>query len=214
MTSLMGVTPDLRLARMLSVASIALVACRPSGGQGLVDAGAVQVSPSPPASAPPTLYAGPGAVPYLQLLARGTQNYTCLFADGGGAAWGPAVPEATLYDPDGGTVGRHFGGPTWEWTADQSSFVGSKVVADGFASIPSPDDAGVDVPWLLLPRKVGTDAGMLGPAIFVQRLKTEGGVVTNQPSSCDAVAADGGRTVKVPYRATYVFYRSMGRSTG
>lgn len=162
------------------------------------------------ASAPPTLYAGPGAVPYLQVLARGTQNYTCLRTDGGGAAWGPAVPEAALYLPDGGAVGRHFGGPSWEWTADRSSFVGSKVAADGFVSIPSPDDAGVNVPWLLLPKKTGTDAGMLGPAIFVQRLKTEGGVVTNQPASCDALAADGGRTVKVPYRATYVFYRSAG----
>jgi hypothetical protein len=51
---------------------------------------------------------------------------------------------------------------------------------------------------------------MLGQATFVQRLNTQGGMVTNQPLACDAAAADAGRVVLVPYRATYVFYRSAG----
>ncbi len=198
-----------KLAWMALAASTACLACHASSHASIDaprDAGARAALAKPSESAASSLYPGPGAVAYLQVLARGTQNYTCVLTDGG-AAWGPAAPEAILY-LDGGAVGRHFGGPTWEWTADRSTFVGSKLAADGFVSLPSPDDAGVNVPWLVLGKKAGTDAGMLGPAIFVQRLKTEGGVATNQPSLCDGAAADGGRTVKVPYRATYVFYRS------
>ena len=196
-------------ARMLCLASCALAACHPSSTPERPDAG-IPFSSPPPASTPPSLYAGPGATPFLQVLARGTQTYTCVFTDGGSAAWGAAVPDATLDAalPGGGAVGRHFAGPTWEWAADKSTFVGSKVAAEGFASIPSPDDAGANVPWLLLPRKTGTDGGMLAPATFVQRLNTQGGMVTNQPLGCDAAAADAGRVVRVPYRATYVFYRN------
>ncbi len=183
----------LKLAWMSCVASHCLVACHPAASSAGVDAGVAPsaTKPSAPVDAVSTLYV-PGAEPFLQVLARGTQNYTCLLGDGG-PAWGPAVPDAILYDADGGAVGKHFAGPTWVWTADQSSFVGSKVAAEGFASIPSPDDAGVDVPWLRLPRKNGTkaagEAGMLGSATFVQRVNTQGGVVTNQALGCDACSA-------------------------
>ena len=47
------------------------------------------------------------------------------------------------------------------------------------------DNPGIDAPWLLLPKKAGSDAGVLGPAAFVQRLHTKGGAVGNQPRACD-----------------------------
>jgi hypothetical protein len=148
----------------------------------------------------------------MELFARGTQNYACRAVAGGDAgafAWSAAVPDAELFaggpdcGPDGGLVGRHFAGPTWEWTADQSSFVGDKASA---VAVPAPDRA--SVPWLLLHRKSGSGAGRLGAIKLVERLDTVGGLVTQQDAGCTAAAADAGLVVKVPYRATYVFFET------
>jgi Protein of unknown function (DUF3455) len=161
-----------------------------------------------PTGLPPALDVGPTLVPAIQVWARGTQRYTCVSAaNGTGAAWSAAVPDAVLYQcgADGGEVGTHFAGPTWKWTADSSTFVGSK--AAGFVSVPSPEDAGFDIPWLRLPRGGGSDGGVLGPIRFVQRVETRGGLVTHQAAACDSRAADAGLVVSVPYSATYIFYR-------
>ncbi len=168
-------------------------------------------SEAPVAPPPPTgtasLYPGPRTEPYVRVKARGTQSYTCTLVDGI-PTWSPAVPDATLYEdrPDGGVVGRHFAGPTWEWAADESAFVGSTSADDGFVKVPSPDDPALDIPWLLVPRKTGSDAGVLGPALFVQRLHTKGGAVGNQPKACEAASV--GLKVKIPYSTVYVFYRA------
>jgi Protein of unknown function (DUF3455) len=171
---------------------------------------AEKIAPPSPSSdsatSPALLYPGAGMIPYLQVIGRGTQTYTCALSDAG-AAWSAGVPDAILEGPDGRPVGTHFEGPTWKWTADESLFVGSRAAAEGFVAAPSPDDAGIDIPWLLLPRKAGTDAGVMGSARFVQRVNTRGGAVSNQPLGCDLAAA--GRRVAVPYSATYIFYESL-----
>src|SRR5258708_20443389 len=41
--------------------------------------------------------------------ARGVQIYTW-----DGSSWGPAVPDATLFDEEGEVVPTHFAGPTWK----------------------------------------------------------------------------------------------------
>src|SRR5581483_4692777 len=155
----------LRTCCLVSVSALVLLACPPKTEPPKSEVAAPPPGPvPPPPQATAKLFPGPGAEPYLKVRAQGTQSYACLQSDGG-PAWGPAVPEAMLYDlQDGGLVGRHLigsAGPTWEWTADHSFFVGSKSIVDGFASAPSPDDAGADLPWLLLPRKTGSDAGVL-----------------------------------------------------
>jgi hypothetical protein len=157
------------------------------------------------AELPVALRPGTAGAPLLQVSARGTQNYSCVVLDGG-PAWSPAVPDAVLYacQTNGGGVGTHFAGPTWRWNGDGSTFVGSK--SAGFVSLPSPDDPAHDVPWLLLPRKAGSDAGILAGARFVQRVGTVGGVAADADAGCDRAAAAAGLTVQVPYRATYIFY--------
>ena len=168
---------------------------------------------APGTQVPPALQPS-GMGPYFWLTARGTQNYKCAFADAGSAAWSAAVPEAVLYYPGTEKVfGRHFAGPTWEKDDDQSAFAGSKAATDGFVALPSPEDAGFDIPWLLVPKKSASDGGVFAPALFIQRLDTEGGLVTNQPQACDAKAADAGLSVKVPYRAKYVLLRAIGAET-
>ncbi|MBS2030683.1 MAG: DUF3455 domain-containing protein [Deltaproteobacteria bacterium] len=163
-----------------------------------------------PANIPDALDAGPNVHPAIQVFGQGTQNYTCVLVDAGTPvpAWSAAVPEANLYecDADGGAlVGTHFGGPTWQWDFDGSTFVGDKPHG---TSVASPDDPPTDVAWLLLPRKGGSDAGVMSTIVYAQRVSTVGGQVGNQDAGCDFAAADAGLVVKVPYSATYIFYES------
>jgi Protein of unknown function (DUF3455) len=145
----------------------------------------------------------PGTMaPVLRWFARGTQNYTCTARpDGTGVEWKLTAPEATLYassDPGAAEVGTHGAGPSWV-ASDESRFVGDATRAKKVAS-PDPGS----IPWLLVPKKDGVIAGTLGGVDFVQRLDTVGG----QPPSTGCDAATVGAQVKVPYTATYVFYRA------
>ncbi len=60
------------------------------------------------------------------------------------------------------------------------------------------------VAWLLIPKKEGDALGTLGGVEYVQRVDTVGGLPP--PTGCDPGTV--GATVKVPYSATYVFYRA------
>jgi hypothetical protein len=59
------------------------------------------------------------------------------------------------------------------------------------------------VPWLLMPCKDNGLAGALQGVHFVQRVETHGGAAP--ASGCDQATL--GAETKVPYTATYVFYR-------
>jgi hypothetical protein len=196
-----------------AVGGLALAACGSTTGGGMsggTTGGYVAGQPDPscisvPFGIPAALDAGPDVHVGIQVYGSGTQNYTCGLVDAGLAGWGAAVPEANLYQcgPDGGQVGTHFAGPTWEWTADSSTFVGNKPTD---VSVASPDDAGSDIPWLLLPKKSGTDAGVMGAVAYASRIETVGGQVALSDAGCDLAAADAGLVVKIPYNATYIFY--------
>ncbi len=170
------------------------------------DAGSDGGCISVPANLPSALDAPSGVHPFIEVYGSGTQNYTCVLTDAGSAAWGAAVPAAQLQECDatGADVGMHSAGPTWTWTSDNSDFVGNKPAGTSAAS---PDDPVNDIPWLLLPKKAGTDAGTLGPALYVQRVNTSGGVIFPD-AGCDEGAADAGYTVSVPYHANYIFYEA------
>ena len=151
---------------------------------------------------PSALEAPATAVPALRWFAHGTQNYTCTAkADGTGSEWKLTAPEATLYaGPEAGAqaVGTHGAGPSWVAT-DGSRFVGNAAAASKAAS-PEPGS----VAWLLVPKKEGAPTGTLSGMEYVQRVDTHGGQAPS--TGCDATTV--GTMVKVPYSATYIFYRA------
>jgi hypothetical protein len=112
-----------------------------------------------------------------------------------GAKWGPAVPDATLYDDDGNIVASHFAGPTWK------SNSGSEVVG----ALP-PKAVVMDtnsIAWLRLeavPERTH-GPGIFANTTFIQRVNTVGG---KQPSEA---GTEVGQVAKVPYTADYFFYR-------
>lgn len=154
---------------------------------------------APPENVPAALRAPAGQVAYLETLAEGVQIYECKpKADQSGAhEWSFRAPEATLMRRDGQRVGKHYAGPTWESDADKSSVVGAVKARD-----PGPDANAI--PWLLLDAKSNAGSGVFAQTRSIQRLYTAGGVAPKQPCG----AGNVGEVARVPYTATYYFYRS------
>jgi len=125
--------------------------------------------------------------------ATGFQVYTCK-NDGGKYGWTLKGPDAELFDKAGKAVGRHFAGPTWEWS-DKSQVIG-KVAA----SAPSPDAD--SIPWLLLAATRHSGEGVLSKVTNIQRLNTKGGKAP--AGGCDA--AHEGQETRAAYMADYFFY--------
>lgn len=135
----------------------------------------------------------------LQAKGDGVQIYTCADSPGG-AKWTLTGPDAKLLDAAGKTIGSHFAGPTWK--LDNGGQVQGALVA----SKPSPE-AG-SVAWLLLRAKPGTGTGSLADVALVRRTETHGGVA---PALGCTGSPDAGKTVRVPYTATYTFYTDSTR---
>ena len=102
-----------------------------------------------------------------------------------------AKPIATLL-VDGKTVGRHYAGPTWEFS-DGSAVTGK--VADT-----APGATANDIAWLKLDVVSHRGSGLLGDVTTVQRINTQGG---KPDGPCD----QRGSFKSVPYSADYVFLR-------
>ena len=133
--------------------------------------------------------AAPGETLVMTLHAQGEQIYECKAEESGKLAWVFREPTATLM-LDGKTVGRHFGGPTWELT--DGSLVSGKVAGRAPGLTPA------DIPLLKLDAapKAG---GWLASVKTIQRLNTKGGVAEG---SCETA----GVLLSVPYAADYAFY--------
>jgi hypothetical protein len=137
------------------------------------------------------------SVVLLKAQASGVQIYTWQAKPSEGKTpqsyqWVFKAPEADLSGSDGGKIGRHYAGPTWE------AVDGSKVVGGLIASASSPGN----IPWLLLAAKTTTGKGQFSNVTYVERVFTSGGAA---PKS-GADAAHAGTQVRVPYTATYIFY--------
>ena len=130
----------------------------------------------------------------MQAKGDGVQIYTCTQATEG-LKWVLKGPDAKLLDAGGTVIGTHFAGPTWKLND------GGTVQGQMVASQKSPDAN--SVPWLLLHAKPGTAAGSLGAVTFIRRTETHGGVA---PATECQDAGDLGKTMQVPYTATYTFY--------
>lgn len=158
-------------------------------------AAACAAPPTIPA-APAALQPPPGQLPTQVLHARGVQIYECAAVANrpGDYAWAFKAPEAELTDATGRTLGKHYGGPSWE--APDGSLIVGKLRAR---------DAGPDpraIPWLLLDASSTGRDGAFSRVRSIQRLQTVGGLAPAEP--CDATHA--AQVARVPYRAVYVFF--------
>lgn len=134
---------------------------------------------------------------FLRLRARGTQIYTCQRDAAGAWAYALKAPEAELLDDRCARVGTHFAGPTWALQVDGSQLSGKKL-----AEAPAPQSDAIS--WLLVATTPASPTGMLAPATHIQRVDTVGGKAPSE--GCDE--AHPGHEVAVPYRATYLYFRS------
>jgi len=162
-------------------------------GLALISAAAlVRVSASAQ-DVPPQLKPPEGQPLIAEAHAKGFQIYSCK-NDGSGYTWTLKGPEAELFDKAGKAIGRHFEGPTWEWS-DRSQVTGKMVT-----SAPSPDAD--SIPWLLLAATGHSGDGVLALVSSIQRLNTKGGKAP--AGGCDA--AHLGQETRAAYSADYLFY--------
>jgi hypothetical protein len=132
---------------------------------------------------------------YLEALATGVQIYECSRKPDSTYEWAFKAPEASLADRSGHSLGKHYAGPTWE--ANDGSSVAGEVKAKDPGPTPSA------IPWLLLTAKANTGPGTLAAARSIQRVATAGGVAPAEPCT----EANLKQVARVPYTATYYFYR-------
>jgi hypothetical protein len=167
-------------------------------GVAALAATACSAPPTRPApNVPESIRAPASQVLFWEARATGVQIYECAARTDQPATfeWTFRAPEANLVDSVGKPIGRHYGGPTWEAND------GSKVVAEVKGRAPAPDAAAI--PWLLLGTKSVVGRGVLTQTASIQRVDTSGGLAPGLP--CNAENAT--RMARVPYTATYYFFR-------
>lgn len=152
---------------------------------------------SPP-QVPADLRPPSGEVLFLEASAAGVQIYECVLKPGQAATyeWIFRGPQAALVDSSGRSLGKHYAGPTWE-SNDGSSVVGEVKARDSGPSANA-------IPWLLLTAKATAGSGAFSPTTSIQRLRTVGGITPSEACS----AANAAQIARVPYTATYYFYRA------
>lgn len=148
---------------------------------------------------PDKLAAPAGEQKVSTLYVRGSQIYRCqATADPVQGEWVFQAPEGDLYTDAALTqlAGRHYDGPSWQ------ALDGSVVIGRVKASDPGPD--ATSIAWLLLEGRAGNDKpGLLAGVTSVQRVDTRGGKLAE--TRC--AAAQLGSTQRMPYTATYHFFR-------
>jgi len=150
-----------------------------------------------PPEVPQPLRPPAGQTAFVEALAAGVQIYECAPKAGAPSTfeWTFRAPEAALVDRAGRPVGKHYAGPTWE------SIDGSTVVGEIKARDPGPDKSAI--PWLLLAAKSTSGSGLFSQARSIQRVQTTGGIAPAQVCASD----NAKQVARVPYTATYYFYR-------
>lgn len=164
----------------------------------LAVSGCMSIPTIAPPEVPANLRAPSGEVLFLEARASGVQIYECALRPGQPPTyeWTFRGPEAVLVDPSGRSLGKHYAGPTWQ-SNDGSSVVGAVTASD-------PGPAANAIPWLLLATKTTAGSGTFSATTSIQRVRTVGGVAPSAACS----AANTAQIARVPYTATYYFYRS------
>jgi hypothetical protein len=132
----------------------------------------------------------------LDTQAKGVQIYVCKAkAKTTKYEWTLKAPEAILFNSnDGTTIGKHYGGPTWE-ANDRS-----KVVGKIKARVNPPNKN--TIPWLLLTAKSHVGDGIFSKVNYIQRVDTTGGKAPTSGCNSNQINAE----TRVNYTATYYFY--------
>lgn len=133
----------------------------------------------------------PGASTVATFEAAGAQIYACSKNAKGALEWTFREPIASLLQ-DGKTVGRHFAGPTWEFT--DATLVAAK------PSAKAPGKTAKDVAWLKLAIVEAAKSGPAAGAAQILRINTKGGAF-------EGACAQEGELHVEPYTATYVFVK-------
>lgn len=126
--------------------------------------------------------------------ATGFQIYVCRFDVEGKTGWVLKAPEAQLFDQQGNSIGKHFGGPTWQHND------GSQITARMAARMNAPVQSAI--PWLLLNVTGHTGSGVLSGVTTIQRINTAGGLAPAEGCSATNLEAE----FKSSYTADYYFY--------
>jgi hypothetical protein len=127
----------------------------------------------------------------LVVHATGAQIYECKLDASGAMNWVFREPIATLIR-DGGTIGHHYVGPTWELTNGE--------LVQGKQSAAAPGANPGDVALLKLDVAEHRGNGVLKDAKLVLRLNTRGGVLKGECLKAGELRAE-------PYSADYAFLR-------
>lgn len=169
--------------RLIAIAALAILA------------GCATTQPLAPPDVPAALRAPAGQFLYLEALADGVQIYECSQRPDSAYEWAFKAPEASLADRSGHPLGRHYAGPTWE-SSDGSTVVGEVKARDA-----GPRSSAI--PWLLLAAKANNGSGTFAAAGSIQRVATVGGLAPTEACT----GANLKQVARVPYTATYYFYR-------
>jgi hypothetical protein len=138
----------------------------------------------------------------LAFMARATgyQIYVCRPDAQGKPAWTLKAPEAELFDEQGNSIGRHFGGPTWELND------GSQITGKMAAKADAPDPKAI--PWLLVTVTGHSGSGKLSGVTSIQRVNTVAGLAPESlaPAAQECTAQSGEVEFRSSYSADYYFY--------
>jgi hypothetical protein len=186
---MLNAVPRMRSSLLLAYAlAAALLAVGGCASAPTITAPEVPAALRPPA----------GEMLFLEARGSGVQIYECAPKPDRPVtyAWIFRGPEAALVDSSGHSMGKHYAGPTWE-SNDGSSVVGKVQAQD-------PGPSANAIPWLLLTAKATAGSGTFSVTTSIQRLKTVGGVAPSE--ACGA--SNAAQVARVPYTATYYFYRA------
>jgi hypothetical protein len=149
---------------------------------------------------PDSIQAPAGEELILMARATGFQIYVCRPDANGKPAWTLKAPEAELFDEDGKSIGKHFGGPTWQLN-DSSQVIGKMA-----AKVDAPDPTAI--PWLLVTVIGHSGNGKLSGVTSIQRVNTVAGLAPESlaPAAAQCTAQSGELEFKSSYSADYYFY--------
>lgn len=127
--------------------------------------------------------------------ASGFQIYVCQPDAESKPAWTLKAPDAELFDEQGKSIGKHFGGPTWQLND------GSQITGKMAAKVDAPDPRAI--PWLLVTVTGNSGNGALSGVTSIQRVNTVGGLA---PGAAEFTQQSGEVEFKSSYSADYYFY--------
>jgi Protein of unknown function (DUF3455) len=149
---------------------------------------------------PDSIQAPAGEELILTARATGFQIYVCRPGADGKPAWTLKAPDAELFDEQGKSIGKHFGGPTWQLSD------GSQVTGKLAAKADAPDPTAI--PWLLVTVTGNSGSGKLSGVTSIQRVNTVAGLAPESlaPAAAECSSQSGEVEFKSSYSADYYFY--------